>query len=118
MNLKNIALTGIIILITLGSTLAKGKYQAAEIKVAGNCGSCEKRIEKAAYQAGAKTADWDSETQTLSVTWNTKKTSEQEIEKAVLSTGHDVNSQKADDQVYESLPACCQYRDRSCTKSE
>lgn len=78
------------------------------LAVAGNCETCQKRIEKAARSAGAATAVWDINTHLLVVTYDTAKTSEQKIEQKIASAGHDTPRETAPESVYKRLPACCQ----------
>lgn len=87
------------------------KVVTKEFEVSGVCGMCEKRIEKAALMKGVKFADWNKQTQMLKVIYKTQKIEELDIHKAVAKVGHDTQKVKADDVVYNSLPACCAYRD-------
>ena len=81
-----------------------------KFKVYGNCGMCEKRIEKAATSVeGVTEADWNKETKMLEVTFDTEKTKTYEIQKAVADVGHDTEIIKAKDEVYDELPGCCKY---------
>ena len=78
--------------------------------VAGNCGMCQARIEKAAKTvAGVTAASWDKDTKILQVTFDAKQTSLPDVEKAIAAVGHDTKSFKADAKVYENLPPCCLY---------
>ena len=79
------------------------------VKVNGNCGSCKKRIEKAAMEAGAVTANWSDETQILTVKYDDAKTTLLAIEKKIASVGHDTRDVKAPDEAYNKLEECCQY---------
>ena len=82
-----------------------------KIKVSGNCGMCETRIEKAAKEvSGVSSADWDKKSKELKVSYDPAKTDKTKIEKAVAAVGHDTETQKADDAVYNALPGCCKYR--------
>lgn len=81
------------------------------IKVAGNCGLCEKRIEKAALKRGVKMAEWEKETGILTVYYKSNKISAQQIITSILEAGHDVEEQQAPDEAYNRLPACCRYRE-------
>ncbi|SEK70036.1 TonB-dependent receptor [Parapedobacter koreensis] len=81
--------------------------------VSGNCDMCKARIEKAAKDAGAETAIWDAGSQQLRLVINPKTTSAEAIKKSVAAAGHDVDGLRADDGVYEGLPACCHYRDET-----
>jgi len=92
------------------SSFAMGK-KTEKINVAGKCGMCETRIEKAAMAVdGVKKADYDLKTKTLAVTFDEKKTSVDGIEEAMAKVGHDTDKFKADDAVYNKLPGCCKYR--------
>lgn len=87
------------------------------IKVWGNCGMCQTRIEKAAKEAGASEAKWDAESNMLAVTYKTSKTSIKDIEQKVASVGHDTKSFKADDAVYNKLHGCCKYERPAATET-
>lgn len=87
------------------------KVETSEFKVTGVCGMCKKRIENAALIKGVKMAEWNAETQTLKVVYSTKKTDQEEIEKAVAAAGHDTENVTAPDDAYKKLPGCCAYRD-------
>lgn len=91
---------------------AKTPVSAADsIKVSGNCGMCKKRIEKAAMSVpGVKSANWDSDTKILVVTY-AKESKSDEVQKAIAKVGHDTPKYKSTKAVYDDLPGCCQYRD-------
>ena len=78
-------------------------------KVQGNCGMCEKTIEKAATKKGQAKADWNVDTKILTVTYNSKKTNPDEILKRVAYAGYDNEKFLAPDQAYEKLHECCKY---------
>lgn len=83
-----------------------------EIKIAGNCGQCQARIEKACYRmAGVQKAAWSDETGILTVTYDTKKTSNDQIQASIAKFGHDTPKYKAKDKGYKKLPNCCKYRE-------
>jgi periplasmic mercuric ion binding protein len=89
------------------------------IKVSGNCGMCQKKIEAAAKDAGAKKASWDKETKILTVTYDESKTSNDAIQSKVASVGYDTEKYVADEKVYKSLHGCCQYDNkRSANEKE
>lgn len=77
--------------------------------VRGNCVSCKTRIEKAAKTAGAEAADWNAETQTVTLNFNPAKTSADAILKMIADVGHDNEKYTASDSVYKNLPDCCLY---------
>ena len=109
MKVKVIFLMAGILLLGTGA-FASGK-KTEKINVAGACGMCTSRIEKAALAVdGVKKADYDLKAKQLSVTFNEKVTSTEKIEKAMAAVGHDTDHFKADDAVYSKLPGCCHYR--------
>lgn len=82
----------------------------AMVKVYGNCGMCESRIEEAAIELdGVLVADWDQETHMLHLEYDPQKVSVDEVEQAIAAVGHDTENHHAPDDVYEDLPGCCLY---------
>jgi len=80
------------------------------VKVAGNCGMCKDRIEKAALSVdGVISANWDAETEMVHLDFDSGKTSSDEIQKDIAKAGHDTEKFKAPGEVYENLPGCCLY---------
>ncbi len=95
---------------------ASDKTEKFEVK--GNCGMCEKRIEKAALSVdGVSKADWDKETKKLEVVFDNTKTDIHKVHMAVAKVGHDTKMHKAKDEVYNELPGCCKY-DRTEAKHD
>ncbi|WP_312389565.1 TonB-dependent receptor domain-containing protein [Chryseobacterium sp.] len=80
-----------------------------EFYVKGNCGSCKARIEKAAKDAGATSAEWNAETQIVILNFDSSKTSSDKILKKIADVGHDNEKYKSTDSVYNGLPGCCLY---------
>ena len=81
-----------------------------KFEVAGNCGMCETRIEKAAKSVdGVSTADWDKKTKMIAVKFDSDKTNIHKVHMAIAKVGHDTKMHKASDEVYNKLPACCKY---------
>ncbi len=86
------------------------------ISVKGNCEECKERIENAADIKGVKNATWKEETQILTVTFDSKKVTLEQIEKTIAKSGHETGSQKADAAAYNKLPSCCKYQSTDCKK--
>ncbi len=77
--------------------------------VSGNCEMCKSTIETAAKSlSGVKVANWDIKTKQLHVSFS-EETSISDIHKAIAKSGYDTELEKADDEVYNKLPGCCQY---------
>jgi periplasmic mercuric ion binding protein len=81
-----------------------------KLKVGGNCDMCKARIEKAAKVNGVTKADWNKETKILTLTYDSKVVTSDEVQKKIAAVGHDTPKYKADDKAYNSLPGCCKYR--------
>ena len=78
--------------------------------VYGACEMCKERIEKTALKfPGIKKAYWNSETNVLYVEAK-KEFDVEKLKMKLAKVGHDSDTQKADDKVYNALPACCHYR--------
>lgn len=86
------------------------KNEKANLEVLGNCGMCKDRIEKAAISVkGVKYASWDIPSGQLRLVYNGLKTNLDSIEKQIAASGHDSEQHKAIVEIYDQLPACCQY---------
>ncbi len=82
------------------------------LEVKGVCKMCKDRIESAALRtSGVKLAEWNKETKQLKLVYNSKKTSEEEIQKAVAMKGHASEGMPKDTAAYQKLPDCCRYAD-------
>lgn len=101
----------IVVLISFGLLNVEGiSGQKESFKVAGKCGMCETRIEKAALSVrGVESAEWDKESGIIEVEYNAKKANQEKIQKAIATAGHDTELFTASDKVYEKLPECCKY---------
>ncbi|MDQ0591993.1 outer membrane receptor for ferrienterochelin and colicins [Chryseobacterium ginsenosidimutans] len=80
-----------------------------EFYVKGNCESCKARIEKAAKDAGADSAEWNAEKQLVTLNFDSSKTSSNKILKKIAEVGHDNEKYKSKDNTYKNLPSCCLY---------
>jgi Cu(I)/Ag(I) efflux system membrane fusion protein len=83
----------------------------AMLAVQGLCEMCKERIEQAAQQTpGVASASWDMETKELHIVYDPAQTTPQTVAQSAARAGHDTDSFKADDTVYNALPDCCRYR--------
>ncbi len=114
--MKTRILSAITILV-LGLSTVMGQNEKKEsFEVAGNCGMCKTRIEKAAKSVdGVSAANWDKETKMIEVTFDPKVDIHQ-VHMAIANAGHDTRLHKASDEVYDDLPGCCHY-ERMSTES-
>jgi len=107
-SLKNI----MIALLMLSSTVftAQIKNQKKEtVKIHGNCATCESSIEKAGTIKNLSIVDWDKDTKMAKISFDSLKTSKEEILKRIALAGYDNDAFLAPDDTYANLPSCCQY---------
>lgn len=108
----------LVAMFVLGTFTVFAGEKTEKFKVFGNCGMCEKRIEKAANSVdGVSAADWNKESKMIEVKFDDSKTDVHKIHMAIAKVGHDTEMHKAGDEVYQELPSCCKY-DRSGKKKE
>ncbi len=82
-------------------------------KVEGACGMCKDRIEETALSTiGVLAASWDEDSHILTVSKD-NLFNENELHQNLAKAGHDTELVKANDAVYNALPACCGYRKKS-----
>lgn len=95
---------------TLATLFSFASAKTDTIKVYGNCESCKDRIEKAAKEAGATTAEWNEKTELLVVSYDDAATTNIKIQQKIASVGHDTQDVKATEGSYKKLEKCCQYQ--------
>lgn len=92
--------------------------QTETLKVAGECGTCKKKIETAAKKAGATFAEWNVDSKELTIKYNSTSTNSAKIQKAIAKAGYDTPNNKASDKAYNSLDGCCQYERTTSTEKK
>ena len=91
------------------NTKSTAQQKTETFKVWGKCDMCKTRIEKTVKAEGATTANWDTKTQMLAITFDPSKTNVDLLSKKLAAVGHDTEKFKAPDDVYAKLPGCCHY---------
>ncbi|MEY4279181.1 MAG: hypothetical protein RL377_1185 [Bacteroidota bacterium] len=114
--MKNYILLVCLTLISILS-VAQNKLTETSFKVFGECEQCKSRIELAAKLKGVQFAVWDMDTKMLLLSYDPNMVSLDKIQNKIVAVGHDLMDKKANNQVYNALPACCHYRESS-TKEE
>ena len=110
MKLTSNILVAITVLLSFTSCDAQIKNAKTEtVKIYGNCGMCEKTIEKAGNLKDIAKIDWNVDTKMATITYDTKKTNQDEILKRIALSGYDSDKFLAPDDVYNNLHGCCQY---------
>jgi len=81
-------------------------------RVEGACGMCAERIEETAIKKGkAASAYYNVDTHILTVSIDESITDVSEVKWELAQAGHSNRSFDAPEDVYNNLPACCQYAD-------
>ncbi|MGB6268120.1 MAG: cation transporter [Olleya sp.] len=102
----------VLLMIATTVTFAQDKNKKVSLEVDGVCGMCKSRIEKACIKTkGVKSAVWNLDTHELKLIFDENKTDLKTIEANIAAVGHDTKTLKAPDEVYDSIHACCKYRD-------
>lgn len=111
-------LASLMVVFLIATTAAFAQNKTLKFKVYGNCGMCEKRIEKAASSIeGVTKANWNKETKMIEIQLDSTKTDVHKVHMSIAKVGHDTDMHKAKDEVYNSLPGCCKY-ERPVAKKE
>jgi copper chaperone CopZ len=106
--MKKLILMMILFFSTTGLYAQKGNVQTVVIQTTAECGECEIRLEdKLNYTKGVQFAELDVPSKQLTVKFNAKKISLDEIRKIVSDLGYQADEVPADSKTYEALPACC-----------
>jgi copper chaperone CopZ len=108
-SLKKIMMAALIVLsITkLGAQIKNTKTEV--VKIYGNCGMCKSKIEKAGSQKNIAEVVWNKDTKMATLTYDSKKTNQEEILKKIALAGYDSDFFLAPEKAYSSLNGCCQY---------
>ena len=108
-SLKKIVMT-ICLLSSVVVLQAQIKNQKTEtVMIYGNCGICEKTIEKVGSLNKIAVVDWNKDTKMAMLTYDPNKTSKDEILKNIALAGYDSDVFLAPTETYNNLPGCCQY---------
>lgn len=111
----------IIILLSLFCSItvkSQSSITTSTISVKGNCDDCKERIENAADIKGVKNSVWNKDEKKLTVIFDFKKVSLEQIEKAIANAGYATANQKANATAYHKLPDCCQYDKGICNEKK
>lgn len=113
-----------VLLCTLAIT-AFAKKVTTQIKVNGDCASCEKKIEASVDVSGISYADWDKETKMLTVRYNDRKIDVDKIHSLVSEAGYATDKMAANKSAkgvccgsqMKKKTGCCSGKS-SCSKSK
>lgn len=101
----------LLVMLMFGAFTIFAAEKTEKVKVSGASENCKQIIQDAALAVdGVSVADWNSETQMLSLTFDDSKTSLDKVEMAIAKSGHDTANHKATDEDYNKLSKDCKYR--------
>lgn len=58
---------------------------------------------------GVYNADWNEATKILTLVYNPRLVTSEEVQRKIAEAGYDTEKFKADDRAYAKLPECCKY---------
>ena len=90
-------------------SIVSSTSDSASFTVSGNCGMCQRTIEKAAMISGVSSAEWDMDSGKMNVVYDPLETDILKIHEAIAASGYDTDKVKAKTSTYDGLPGCCQY---------
>ena len=94
----------------LVSNIISEADKTEKFTVYGNCGMCERTIENSLKDVkGVSVADWNRETDEMTVTFDAEVITLDAIKQKIADVGYDSDTHRAKEEVYNSLPGCCQY---------
>ncbi|MCB0736753.1 MAG: heavy-metal-associated domain-containing protein [Bacteroidetes bacterium] len=103
--MKRILLT---LLIPMMAFAVMAKTETIVIKSSLVCGMCEDAIRDGlAFEKGIKRVSTDVDANEITIKFNPKKISAEDIKHKIAHLGYDADDVKADEHAYEELPACC-----------
>jgi copper chaperone CopZ len=111
--MKKIFLSAVLAIIALTFGYAQEQNQATEQTVQISlpkycCSESDALIEKTlAYEKGVESFQLNPITKSVLVTFKTKKTSQEKIEKALAKAGFETPNFKANERAVAKLPGCC-----------
>ena len=110
--MKSLKKTVIAITLLLSVVVSNAQIKNAKtknVKIFGNCEMRKTTIEKAGSLKKIANIDWNKNSKMATLTYDTKKTNQDEILKRIALAGYDSEKFLAPDAVYSKLAECCQY---------
>jgi copper chaperone CopZ len=108
--MKKIIILALAAIITLGANAQKASKgeQTVTIQTNGVCQKCaDKFKENVPYFKGVKSYEYDMKTAKLTINYDSKKTSPDQLRQQISKLGYNADDVKADAAARAKLPACC-----------
>ena len=98
----------VLALLSMNAQAQDSKKQTVEIKTSAVCNMCKKTLEKELdYDIFVQSSTLDVNSKVLTVVFDSRKTSADNIRKAVTETGYDADGKPAQERAYNRLDDCC-----------
>lgn len=90
------------------SLMQKNNSDTIRIKTSVVCGMCKDRVEgNMAFEKGVRDVSVDLDTKIVTLRYNPKSTTPEDLRKKISKLGYDADDVPADPKAYGKLPACC-----------
>lgn len=90
-------------------TSAQKGEETVKFKTSAKCGMCKKRIEKdLSLTKGVNEAKLNLDDKTVTIVYNSKKTSPAKLKATIADIGYDADEVVANQKSHDALPDCCQ----------
>ncbi len=110
----------ILLALLMVSTVAVfAKSVTKKIEVKGECDMCKEKIEAALDIPGVSFAEWDIESKMLTVRYNDKKVTEDQIHTVMSELGYATSKMAANKEAQNKLDDCCKPQEKKgCCSSK
>ncbi len=102
-----VAISSVAIITSANAQIKNSK--TVTVNINGNCDMCKKAIETAAFVKKVAAIDWNKDTHLATLTYDSTKTTKEDVLKRVALAGYDNETFLAPDAAYANLSGCCQY---------
>lgn len=99
-------------ILVLSFTLSNAQFKSLiteTVKIYGNRGMCKSKIDNAGNIKNESSVGWNKESKMPIISYDSLKTSKEEILKRIALAGYDSAIFLAPGDTFSSLPNCCQY---------
>lgn len=102
-------MVAITVLLSIPTFAQTKNTKIEEVKISGSCGMCKETIENAGSIKKSAKVDWNKDTKMATISYDSLKTTKEEILKRIALAGYDNEEFLAPDDTYAQLAECCQY---------
>ncbi|MBL7785712.1 MAG: heavy-metal-associated domain-containing protein [Chitinophagales bacterium] len=86
----------------------KPKWKTVVIQTSAQCGMCKERIEGAlSNTAGIRFANLNLGNKKMTVKYDSRQLTADKVREVIVNTGYNADTQVANPEAYQNLPACC-----------